>query len=185
MNFARRGRWEFVERKNLSGIVAVVAVNARGELVLIEQYRAATHCRVIELPAGLVGDEAALAGEGLETAARRELLEETGYTADHFEHLFDGAASSGIVDEIISFYRAVNPRKVSDGGGDESEEITVHEVPVSEVHAWLTARRREGVVSDIKIYAALAFLRADDLRIADSTNAAPTNAKRATPREVT
>jgi ADP-ribose pyrophosphatase len=159
MNFVRRGRWEFVERKGLSGIVAIVAVNDRGELVLIEQYRAATNCRVIELPAGLVGDDEALHGEPMDVAARRELLEETGYTADQFEHLFDGAASSGIVDEIISFYRAVSPRRVGPGGGDHSEDIVVHEVPVERVHDWLTARRREGVACDIKIYAALVFAR--------------------------
>lgn len=159
MNFARRGRWEFVERKNLSGIVAIVAVNARDELILIEQYRAALDCRVIELPAGLVGDDAARRGEPLEAAARRELLEETGYTAERFEYLFDGAASSGIVDEIITFFRAHHPVRSGPGGGDGSEDITVHEIPVSQVHDWLIARRREGVACDIKIYAGLAFLR--------------------------
>ncbi|MCB9849180.1 MAG: NUDIX hydrolase [Phycisphaerales bacterium] len=155
MDFARRGRWEYVARKNLSGIVGVVAVNARGELVLVEQYRAATDCRVVELPAGLVGDAAQFTGEPLEAAARRELFEETGYEADAFEYLFEGAASSGITDEIIAFYRAVNPRRTGPGGGDESEDIAVHEVPVAEVHAWLTARRAEGVACDIKIYAGL------------------------------
>ncbi|HRX86640.1 MAG TPA: NUDIX hydrolase [Phycisphaerae bacterium] len=159
MNFARRGRWEFVERKNLSGIVAIVAVNARDELILVEQFRAPTNCRVVELPAGLVGDEAALHGESLETAARRELEEETGYTAERFEYLFEGAASSGIIDEIIAFYRALEPRKIGAGGGDDSEDIVVHEVPLADVHAWLADRRAAGAATDIKIYAALAFLK--------------------------
>lgn len=159
LNFARRGRWEFIERKNLSGIVAIVAVNVRGELILVEQLRAATNCRVIELPAGLVGDDVAARGESMADAARRELEEETGYTAERFEHLFDGAVSPGIVDETISIYRAIDPRWKGSGGGDDAEDIVVHEVPLAQVPAWLAERRAAGVMSDIKIYGALAFLR--------------------------
>ncbi len=157
MNFARRGRWEFAERHGLNGIVGVVAVTGAGKLLLVEQYRGAMDARVIELPAGLVGDEADKRGEMLEAAARRELLEETGYEAEGMDHLFEGAPSSGITDEIISFFWARNPVKVAAGGGVHGEDITVHEIPVQRVHAWLGERRREGVVCDIKIYAGLYF----------------------------
>ncbi|HUV39721.1 MAG TPA: NUDIX hydrolase, partial [Planctomycetota bacterium] len=70
-----QGGWEHVERIGVSGIVALVAVTASDEIVLVEQYRPALDRRVIELPAGLVGDRPGEEHEDLETAARRELLE--------------------------------------------------------------------------------------------------------------
>jgi ADP-ribose pyrophosphatase len=157
MDFVKRGKWEFVARKNLSGIVAVVAVNARDELILVEQYRGAVDGRSIELPAGLVGDEADKRDEALADAATRELLEETGYRAQRMEYLFSGAASSGITDEIIAFFRAVNPEKVAAGGGDHAEDIIVHEVPLAEVAGWLNEQCEAGAACDIKIYAGLYF----------------------------
>ena len=51
-----RGRWEFVERTNAREIVAVIAVTPEKELIMVEQYRPPVESRVIELPAGLVGD---------------------------------------------------------------------------------------------------------------------------------
>ena len=61
---ARRG-WEWAERTNTSAAVVVVAVTESRQLVLVEQYRIPLSCRVIELPAGLVGDLAANKEEGL------------------------------------------------------------------------------------------------------------------------
>src|SRR5580704_13589060 len=76
-----RGDWEYAERKNVTGIVAIIAVTAEGKLLLVEQYRPPLGKTVIELPAGLAGDIAGQEGEAMVTAARRELLEETGYEA--------------------------------------------------------------------------------------------------------
>src|SRR5215217_1288754 len=83
VRLVRRGDWEFVTRKKSSGIVAIVAVTDDYKLVLVEQYRPPVAKSVIELPAGLAGDEAGHEQEDLLTAARRELLEETGYEASH------------------------------------------------------------------------------------------------------
>ena len=79
LQLVRRGGWEYVERPNVTGIVVIVPVTRDGELVLIEQYRVPVDRPVIELPAGLAGDVPGTEGERLEAAARRELLEETGY----------------------------------------------------------------------------------------------------------
>src|SRR5205085_4889206 len=54
--FTRDG-WEFVERKSAKEAVAVIATTDDGKLVLTEQYRRPVDRRVIDVPAGLIGDE--------------------------------------------------------------------------------------------------------------------------------
>jgi ADP-ribose pyrophosphatase len=159
LRFVRRGNWEFAERKNISGIVAIVAVTDDRKLLLVEQFRPPLQKRVIEIPAGLAGDIPGTETEALAEAAKRELLEETGYEAAEMEYLNEGAASGGICDEMISLFRARGLKKVHCGGGDQHEDIQVHEVPVDEVDAWLKARQRTGVAMDLKVYAALYFAK--------------------------
>lgn len=154
----KRGRWEYARRaKNIVGIVGMVPLTDEGKLVLVEQYRPAVNARVIELPAGLVGDEAAREQEPLEDAARRELIEETGYEAERMEMLVDAVPSAGISGESMVLYLASGLRKVGPGGGDEHEDITVHEVPLAEVESFCQARQREGTAIDVKVYAGLYF----------------------------
>ena len=155
LRLLRRGRWEYVERTNVTGIVVIVAVNAAGELVLVEQYRPPLACRVIELPAGLAGDVAGAEDEALEEAARRELLEETGYLADSLTRQFHGPPSAGITNEDVTFFLARDVQRVGSGGGDESEDITVHCVPVDQVVGWLDDQTRQGKAIDVKVYAGL------------------------------
>lgn len=62
--------------------VCVVGVNDRGHLLMVRQYRQAVGAVTLELPAGHVEE-----GETPEQAARKELLEETGYAADQLELL--------------------------------------------------------------------------------------------------
>jgi 8-oxo-dGTP pyrophosphatase MutT (NUDIX family) len=75
-----RNGWEYASRKNLTGIVGVIGVTDRNELLLIEQFRPPVNKQVIEIPAGLAGDLKGSRNEELAKAARRELFEETGYT---------------------------------------------------------------------------------------------------------
>jgi ADP-ribose pyrophosphatase len=158
LRLMRRGNWEYVDRKHTGGIVAIVALTDDGRILLVEQQRHAVNRRCIELPAGLAGDEPAARNEPLVAAARRELLEETGYEADSFDLLTEGPPSAGLTTEQISFYRARGLRKVGSGGGDESEAITVHEVPLSGIDRWLAARAVEGLLIDPKIYTGLYFV---------------------------
>ena len=76
-----KGHWEWVERVNVSGGVVILPITADRQVVLVQQYRIPVHAPVLELPAGLAGDNPARPGEALIEAARRELLEETGYAA--------------------------------------------------------------------------------------------------------
>jgi ADP-ribose pyrophosphatase len=158
LRLKRRGRWEYVERTNVTGVVAIVAVTDDGRIVLVEQERVPVQGRVIEIPAGLAGDT----GEGedeLEDAARRELEEETGFRAERLEHLGDLPTSAGLTTEVMSVYRATGLERVSAGGGDTTENIKVHLVPLGEVDEWIAARKDEGALVDVKLYAGLYFAR--------------------------
>ena len=145
--------WEYASRPNVTGIVVIVAVTDDGKLVLVEQPRTAVHNRVIELPAGMVGDVDA--NEALVDAARRELIEETGFEAGEMTLLADGPIAVGISDEVISFYEAGRLTRVGAGGGDEHEDITVHEVPLPELRSFMAAQKAAGRMVDPKIYAGL------------------------------
>jgi ADP-ribose pyrophosphatase len=155
LRLVRRHGWEYVERKDICGIVAIVAVTSRGELLLVEQYRPPVDGCVIELPAGLAGDVLGEEEESLETAARRELLEETGYQAQKMVHLFHGPPSAGITSEELTFFLAEGLELVAAGGGDASEDITVHAVPLDRLAGWLKEQARLGKRIDVKVYAGL------------------------------
>lgn len=149
-----RDHWEYAYRTNASGVVVIVPVTEAGELVLVEQYRVPVNSRVMELPAGLVGDDAD-PGESLQQAAQRELIEETGFRAASFQELLTCPSTPGMSDEIVTIYFASGLQRVGPGGGDGSEDIIVHIVPLVEVEGWLEARLAEGILLDPKIYAGL------------------------------
>jgi ADP-ribose pyrophosphatase len=149
--------WEYAERVNASGVVAIVAVTENGEIVLTEQYRPAVRQRVIDLPAGLAGDVWGRETEQLAAAARRELLEETGFRARTLKRLTSGPPSAGMSSEIVTFFLASGARRVADGGGDHSEDIDVHVVPVATAASWLERRASRRTCLDPKLYAALFF----------------------------
>lgn len=161
LRLMRRGRWEYAERVNPGGAVAIVAVTPDGELLLVEQYRAPLGHAVIELPAGLVGDETGSESESWEKAAARELVEETGWRAERFERLTEGPTTAGLSNETVILARARELTRVGDGGGDASEDITVHAVPVARVPGWLAERERRGQPPDPKVYAGLYFIGRD------------------------
>ena len=158
LRLKRRGRWEFAERVNAGGGVIIVAVTPEDRLLLVEQYREAIRSKTIEMPAGLVGDLAHAADEHAVEAARRELLEETGYEAARIEFLMAGPSSSGMSNEIMAFVRAYDLTRIDAGGGDDSEDIIVHEVPRADAPRWLVEKMREGYSVDPKMFAGLYFL---------------------------
>jgi ADP-ribose pyrophosphatase len=157
IRFVRKGKWEYTERIRVTGIVGILAATDNGKLILVEQYRPPVGKNVIELPAGLVGDEPGQAGESLLEAARRELQEETGYLAGELTILASGTTSAGISSEIITLIHAKKLRKISACGGVDTEAIRVHEVVLSEVNIRLKKWATEGKLVDLKVYAAMHF----------------------------
>lgn len=155
LNLYRRGRWEYVRRPAANEAVGILALTAQDEYLFIEQFRVPVQCRVIEIPAGIVGDEPEFAGEALAETARRELLEETGYAAASVELLVTSPTSAGMTSEFTHLFFASDLTQQHGGGGVGHEEITVHRVPRAEVRGWLRAREAEGCAVDFKIHAAL------------------------------
>ncbi|MAE66674.1 MAG: hypothetical protein CMJ18_20590 [Phycisphaeraceae bacterium] len=146
----RRGAWEYAARTNARGGVAVIALHDDGRIVLVEQHRPPVDAFVVEPPAGLSGDTDD--SESLLESARRELEEETGYTARAWQRLETAYASPGMTDEAITFFLARGLTKTGKGGGVDAENITVHEVPLDDLPRWLAAR---GGPIDMKLYAGL------------------------------
>jgi ADP-ribose pyrophosphatase len=158
LRLVQDGRWTYAQRPNVSGALAIAAVTPAGQLLLVDQYRIPVRGRVIELPAGLVGDEAGHEGETLEQAAQRELEEEVGYRAERILPLTHAVSSAGLTDEAVHLLLAQGLTRVGPGGGDEAEEIVVHHVPLAEVPRWLEQKQAAGWQVDYKVYAALFFL---------------------------
>jgi ADP-ribose pyrophosphatase len=150
--------WEFVKRNDCSGIVVIAAKTQDGKVIFVEQFRVPLGKKVIELPAGLVGDMCHTRKESMVTAARRELLEETGYKAKRIRFIMEGPVSSGMSAQQIAFFRAEGLTQVSEGGGDETENIKVHAVPLRRAAAWLRQMEKKGRLVDPKVYAGLYFL---------------------------
>lgn len=146
-----RGKWEYVGRSRGIKAAVILAVDAEGCVILVEQYRVPLGRVCIELPAGLIGDDDSFEGEDVASAAARELEEETGYRAERIEVLGEFWSSPGMVSESYTLVRAHGLERVGDGGGTDGENITVHRVPLAQIPAFIAERREAGDGIDGKI----------------------------------
>lgn len=151
----RKGKWEYVGRTRGIEAAVIVAIDD-GHILLVEQYRVPLGRQCLELPAGLVGDEEQ--GEAIETAAARELEEETGYRPAVVRSAGKFASSPGMVSESFTLVIASGLTKVGDGGGVAGEDIIVHRVAMADIADFITAKRAEGLAMDVKLLLLLGSL---------------------------
>ena len=150
----RRGKWEYVSRAR--GIKAAVILPFDGDhIILVDQYRVPVGGRCLELPAGLIGDEADFEGEDPLTAAKRELIEETGYSAANWHNLGAYLSSPGMTGESFTLLKASGLTKIGEGGGTDSEDITVHRIALSELPERIAAFREQGLSIDVRLLSVL------------------------------
>jgi len=159
LSLVREGHWEYVDRVTATGAAIIAAVTRANNVLLVEQYRVPLHCRTIEMPAGIMGDDPGNGRESHEEAARRELLEETGYRAGRMTAVARGPSSGGLTSEVVTLFIASDLERAHRGGGVGQEDITVHEVPLASVDAWLEQKASAGLLVDPKIFAGLYLLK--------------------------
>ena len=135
-------------------LAAVILAVHEGDVILVEQYRVPLKRHCIELPAGLIGDETD--DEADETAAARELEEETGYRAAAIETIGEFASSPGMVSETFTLVRASGLEQVHEGGGTDGENIIVHRVPLDRIADFVAEQRALGKMIDVRILLLLA-----------------------------
>lgn len=109
--------------------VNVVAVNAADELVLIRQYRHGLGAVHFELPAGTTDPE----DGDLESAARRELAEETGFGGGRWSLLTRLSANPALQNNLTYTFLAEGVEEIGRPRPESSEDLRVHLVPVAEV----------------------------------------------------
>lgn len=135
---------EYVDHK---GAVAILPIVDDEHIIMIRNYRFVVDKVLWELPAGLIDD-----GESLATAARRELLEETGYAAETVDPLMNFYTSPGFCNEEIHVFTAKN--LTHEGQRlDDGEDISVEIVSWRQVLEMI----RTGAIVDAKTLAALLF----------------------------
>ena len=158
LRFLNDGGYEYVQRNNCSGIVIIVGMTDDKKVVFTEQYRLPVGKNVVEFPAGLVNDHAAIPNESLLAGAKREFFEETGYKVRKMTRIVHGPVSGGSTSDLVSMFKAEGLKKMGDGGGDHTENIKVHEVPFNKVDRWLANMKKKGKLIEPKVYAGLYFL---------------------------
>ena len=151
----KKGRWEYVARSR--GIrAAVILADVDDCWVLVEQYRVPLGRNCLELPAGLIGDDAGGEDDTVERAAGRELVEETGFEPTTVEDLGEYYSSPGMVSESFTLVRARGLARVGEGGCVDDEAIVTHLVPKDGVADFVAAKRAEGVAIDVRVLMLLA-----------------------------
>jgi ADP-ribose pyrophosphatase len=142
----------FSVRRRHFNTIHILALTPKEEVVLVKQFRPPVGKRVIELPAGLCDNP----DEEPADAARRELMEETGFEADEFDLVFSGPVSPGLSNEIYNLFLATDARHTGRGGGVGNEAIEVFLKPRHKLLDYLLDESLQGdVLVDAKLPTAL------------------------------
>ena len=147
----RHADGEEVEREYVHRVDAAAIVAHDDEHVwLVRQPREAIVQYTLELPAGKLDEE----GESALQTAQRELAEEIGHSAEHWEEIECYHPSSGYSDELVHIFAATGLRSNDDHQPDASERIEIVRWPLADLDAAIAA------TNDAKTLIGLGWLRA-------------------------
>lgn len=128
----------------------VIAITKSGEIVLIEQFRHGT-CEVsLELPGGIIDE-----GESAEEAARRELVEETGYTSSDWAFLGSCRPNPALQANTMFYFLARDCEETDEISLDPNESIVTKLVPESGIEDLIS----NGSISHALVVAAFVYYR--------------------------
>ena len=138
-----------------TGAVAVLALDERGRVLLIKQYRHAVRTRDWELPAGLLD----ITGEAPLLGAQRELAEEVDLVAESWDLLCEYMTSPGGSNEVIRVYlaRGVSAAAEVFARTEEEAGIEVRWVPLDQVVDAVLARDLQNSILAIAVLSAQAL----------------------------
>ncbi len=109
--------------------VNVIALTKKREVLLIRQYRHGVKRVLLEIPAGVMDED----DESPQEAAKRELLEETGYTSDRFIEIGKVYSNPATHTNLTYSFLALDAEKTDQQNLDETEDIEVCLLPLDEV----------------------------------------------------
>ena len=141
------------------GAVTIVPVHEDGTVSLVRQYRAAVDTYVLEIPAGTRDQD----GEEAEDTARRELAEEAGLEAAHWELLIGTWNTPGISDQLTLIYLATGLSSIpSRPQGVEEGYMTVETIHLDDVDALVADGSIKDETTVLGLYMARQRLRDRD-----------------------
>jgi 8-oxo-dGTP pyrophosphatase MutT (NUDIX family) len=135
------------------GGAAVVALDSKGRVCLLRQYRYVAGGWIWELPAGKLEPNE----PPLETA-KRELIEEAGVRASHWEELGSVFTSPGVFSEVLHLFYATGIEPAA-AAHEHAEVIEVHWVPLAEAHEWAMSSQIRDAKTVIGLARAFARVR--------------------------
>jgi len=142
MSSGRETRREIVEHRDC---VAIVAIDANDNVLLVNQFRKPVERELLEIPAGGIDP-----GEDPVTTVRREMQEETGYLPRKVERLSGFYSAPGYCSEYLHLYLATDLTP-SPLYAEDTESIKLVRVPISQIPALITS----GSICDAKSIAGL------------------------------
>lgn len=143
----KEAEWELIVHP---GAAAVIPVDADGRILMVKQYRNASHTETLEIPAGTLDHPDEDPGD----CAARELEEETGFKANTVEFLYSFYSAIGITDEMIHIYVARDLEETQQNL-DEDEYVTLERFTLGELVEMIL----NGTIKDNKTISSLLFYK--------------------------